>query len=131
MNIRVVLTFSALLALAVLVSGCASTYYDDLWALNKRVSHRFTYVSDMQKHGVIEYHEKGVTGNDKFSGDCEEYAFAIKYQLARAGINATVWHVYDGVGGHAVTCTEDGYCLDHKQAPRRREDTGYEFIKAL
>lgn len=91
----------------------------------------FSYVSDMKKWGSLEHHERGVTGESRFSGDCEEYAFAMKWQLGRKGINASVWHVLNGEEGHAVTCTEDGYCLDYGRAPTRREDTGYVFLKPI
>jgi predicted transglutaminase-like cysteine proteinase len=128
---RVWLTFAALVFLAVMVSGCASSRYDNLWALNKSVSHRFTYLSDDEKHGVVEFWEKGVTGDGPFSGDCEEYAFAIKYQLQQAGYQAKTWRVHDGIGGHAVTCTDDGYCLDHRRAPRLMRDTGYQFFDEI
>lgn len=119
------------LILVLLLTGCASSYQDNLWALNKSVSHRFHYVTDPDKWGEQEHHERDVTGQTRFSGDCEEYAYAMRWQLSQRGITSTVWHVINEQGGHAVTCTEDGYCLDYGRAPTKREDTGYFFLKPI
>lgn len=110
-----------------------SSEEDILWKINKEVSHKFTYVTDMKKWGVDHYSEEGITGEKKFTGDCEEYAKAIKYQLHKVGIDSTIWAVWHSEANqyHAVTCTLNGWCLDENTRPTRKEDTNYVFIREI
>ncbi len=110
-----------------------SSEEDILWKINREVSHKFTYVTDMEKWGVEHYSEEGVTGEKKFTGDCEEYAKAIKYQLHKVGIDSTIWAVWNNETNeyHTITCTLDGWCLDDNTRPMREEDTNYVFIQEI
>lgn len=116
--------------LMLMMTGCA-TVPENYWRINKATSAKFTYVSDMQKHGVTHLDELVVTGDYPFDGDCEEYATAIRFQLARAGIPARRWVVSTKSGYHAITCTEDGWCFDAFNVPMRRENTPYLFITQM
>ena len=118
----------AFLWLCMVSTGC-TTIPENLWELNKTISHRFSYVSDQDKWCVSNYAEQGVTGDDHFSGDCEEYAFAIKHHLDHMGIPSSVWRVISKETGvsHAVTCTASGWCLDYNAMPRRKDKTPYYF----
>lgn len=107
-----------------ILSGCA-TVPENLWQLNRATSDRFTYVSDQAKWGVESFVEVGVTGEKQFSGDCEEYAFAMVFQLNKRGIAAQVWVVSTKSGLHAITCTLDGWCLDYDNVPVRKERASY------
>ena len=127
---RVWLTFAALIFLAIRVSGCASVP-EKYWQVNRMTSDRFTYVSDVAKHGVPHYDEPLVTGNNRFSGDCEEYASAIQFQLAKIGVSSTRWYVVNRAGPHALTCTATGWCFDANTVPFRREKAPYIFITTL
>lgn len=115
-----------------LTSGCAAVP-ENLWALNKQVSGRFTYMTDYAKHGRASVRETHVTGSAAFSGDCEEYADAMAYQLRLIGEVPTVWYVYDARVQvyHAITCTESGWCFDANQVPMRREKAPYIFIDQM
>lgn len=119
---------SAILWFCMASTGC-TTIPENLWELNKTISHRFSYVSDQDKWCVSNYVEQGVTGDDHFTGDCEEYAFAIKHHLDHMGIPSSVWHVVSKENGiaHAVTCTASGWCLDYNTMPRAKEKTPYYF----
>ena len=113
-----------------MLSGCLYTP-ESYWEINKRLSSHFTYISDYKKHGVPHYEEPFVTGNTPFSGDCEEYAAAVQYQLALNSVPATRWYVIGRAGAHALTCTQDGWCLDAYTLPFRREKAPYVFITTL
>lgn len=124
---RVALTFAALIFLAVMVTGCA-TVPERYWQVSRTVSDRFTYVSDRVKHGVDHFEESGVTGDTKFTGDCEEAAIAMKYQLAKIGVHSTIWVTTHRVGLHAMTCSDDGWCFDAYNVPVRRESVPFTFL---
>lgn len=127
---RVWITFIALILLAIMVSGCASVH-EKYWQVNRMTSDRFTYVSDVAKHGVPHYDEPLVTGNNRFSGDCEEYASAIQFQLAKIGVSSTRWITTHPTGLHALTCSDDGWCFDAYNVPMRRESVPYIFIERM
>ena len=112
------------------LTGCASVP-EAYWHINRATSERFTYVTDFEKHGVADYREEGVTGSDKFTGDCEEYARAIQYQLGIQGVQSTVYVVKRKYDYHALTCSEDGFCFDAYTVPMRRESVRDIFITKL
>lgn len=123
---RVIVLCSSL----VIMSGC-STVPENLWQINRATSARFTYVSDHEKWTVESFVELGVTGDMQFSGDCEEYAFAMVYQLNKHGIVAQVWVVSSTQGFHAIACTLDGWCMDYRNVPIRRERSSYYFMGVM
>jgi len=127
---RVWLTFAALIFLAIMVTGCASVP-EAYWQVNRITSDRFTYVTDFEKHGVPDYREEGVTGDEPFKADCEEYSMAIQYQLAKIGVSSTRWVVKRKYDYHALTCTDTGWCFDAFQVPVRRESVPHVFIEEL
>lgn len=108
-----------------------STIPEQYWEINRETSYKFTYVSDYKKHGLPHYDEPLVTGNRRFSGDCEEYASAIQFQLAKIGVSSTRWYVVSKAGAHALTCTATGWCFDANTIPFRRENAPYVFITTL
>lgn len=112
------------------LSAC-TTVPENLWAINRAISDRFVYVSDLDKWCVSNYVEQDVTGDYRFSGDCEEYAIAVKHHLDHMGIAASVWRIEGNGIGHAVTCTEDGWCLDYNVIPTQMDKTPYWFIERL
>lgn len=116
--------------LCVCLTGCASVP-EAYWQINRATSERFTYVSDFEKHGVPDYREEGVTGDTRFTGDCEEVAAAMKYQLAKIGVKSTIWVVKRKYDYHALTCTDDGWCMDAYTVPMRRESVRDVFITQL
>lgn len=123
--------FRIIAVLCVCLSGCATTAADDYWRLNRAVSERFTYISDIEHHGVQHYHERGHTGRGPFKGDCEEFSDAIRYQLALRGVASRSWVVKAKQGYHALTCSEDGWCFDANTVPFRREQAPYLFITEM
>jgi hypothetical protein len=127
---RVWLTFAALIFLAIMVTGCASVP-EKYWEINRATSHKFTYISDIEKHGVHHFVEYGTTGNSRFTGDCEEYALAIQYQLATIGVNSVIWVTKRRAGLHALTCSDDGWCFDAFTVPERRESVQDVFITRM
>lgn len=129
---RLVLIIAAYLA----VTGCAgfSSPPEDLYRIQKRINDRFVYVSDVEKWGVEHIDEGLVTGDVPFSGDCEEYATAIKYQLEKAGKPAERWMVEVKDGRlHAVSCmTDDVWCLDNiERIPVKKDALRYRWIRTL
>ena len=112
------------------LTGCASVP-ESYWQINRATSERFTYVSDFEKHGVPDYREEGVTGDEPFKADCEEYSMAIQYQLAKIGVKSTIWVVKRKYDYHALTCTDDGWCMDAYTVPMRRESVRDVFITQL
>ena len=122
---------AALTILGLLLLTSCSTIPEKYWEINRETSYKFTYISDYRKHGVPHYEEPFVTGNTLFSGDCEEYAAAVQYQLALNSVPATRWYVIGRAGAHALTCTQDGWCLDAYTLPFRREKAPYVFITTL
>ena len=127
---RVWLTFAALIFLAIMVSGCVSVP-EKYWQVNKMTSHRFTYVTDIEKHGLPHYDEPWVTGESRFTGDCEEFSSAIQFQLAKIGVSSDRWLVVGRRGFHALTCSDDGFCFDAFTIPMRRENVPYKFISRM
>lgn len=109
------------------LTGCASVP-EAYWQINRATSERFTYVTDFEKHGVGHYDEPNVTGESRFSGDCEEAASAMKYQLAKIGVPSTRWVITTSNGLHAITCTYDNWCLDINTVPTRRENVFGTFL---
>jgi len=122
--------YRVLAILCLCLTGCASVP-EAYWQINRATSERFTYVTDFEKHGVADYREEGVTGSDKFTGDCEEYARAIQYQLGIQGVQSTVYVVKRKYDYHALTCTSDGWCMDAFNVPMRRESVRDIFITKL
>lgn len=116
----------------VALGGCAGIP-EELWALNRRISHNFVYVSDLDKWCSSQYIELNVTGDTVFSGDCEEYALAVRHHLDHMGIASQIWHVLDRKTGqaHAITCTDEGWCMDYDALPMRRRNMSYEFISPI
>jgi len=49
--------------ICVCLTGCASVP-ESYWQINRATSERFTYVTDFEKHGVPDYREEGVTGDE-------------------------------------------------------------------
>lgn len=122
--------------LASLMTGCTALAGppEDLWMIQKRINERFIPVSDFKKWGKGHYWEQGVTGDNVFSGDCEEYAAAAKVQLERKGHPVTMWRVELPDGEHhAVSCTIDGdWCLDNLRGiPVKRDRLKYQWIAVL
>lgn len=121
------------------LSGCSlpQPIPENLYRVNKRVSNNFLYVSDEVKHGYAEYWEAGVTGDTRFTGDCEEYAFAMNVQLNRMGIPNTMWVVAPPAGSapvgelHALTCSDSGWCFDYDRVPFRKETSEYTWIMSV
>ena len=122
--------YRCLAILCVCLTGCTSVP-ETYWQINRATSERFTYVTDFEKHGVADYREEGVTGSDKFTGDCEEYARAIQYQLGIQGVQSTVYLVKRKYDYHALTCTSDGWCMDAFNVPVRRENVPDTFISRM
>lgn len=118
-----------MMASAGALGGCAGIP-DELWMLNRQISHNFVYVSDLVKWCSTQHIELEVTGDSRFSGDCEEYALAVRHHLNHMGIASQIWQVVDRKTGqiHAITCTDDGWCLDYDALPMRKRDTPYTFI---
>lgn len=110
-----------------LTSGCAAVP-ENYWQVSRKVSERFTYVTDIKKHGLQHYDEPGVTGESRFTGDCEEAASAMQYQLAKIGVPSKRWVVATANGFHAITCTFDNWCLDANALPTRRENIKGAFV---
>ena len=121
---------SAIAIICVCLTGCASVP-EAYWQINRATSERFTYVTDFEKHGVPDYREEGVTGDTRFTGDCEEYARAIQHQLGIQGVQSTVYVVKRKYDYHALTCTSDGFCFDAFTVPIRRESVRDTFITQL
>ena len=121
---------SAIAIFCLCLTGCASVP-EAYWQINRATSERFTYVTDFEKHGVPDYREEGVTGDTRFTGDCEEYARAIQYQLGIQGVQSTVYVVKRKYDYHALTCTSDGWCMDAFNVPVRRENVPDVFISQL
>lgn len=124
-----------IIAICLVVSGCATVgpQEDQLYWMQKKLHHRFTYVSDQEKWGVQHLDEKDVTGETYFTGDCEEFASAAKHQLEKAGYKAERWLVVgtDSVL-HAIACTDEGWCLDNaNRLPMRRAELDYHFLKTM
>lgn len=71
---------------------------------------RFTYITDQQKYGVPEFWNLNETGDQPFSGDCEEYAIAAQHQLLKRG----VWSRIVIRPGHAIVCGRF-YCIDNNK----------------
>lgn len=113
-----------------LLSACTAIP-ENLWEINRTISDRFVYVSDQDKWCVSNYVEQDVTGDERFSGDCEEYAIAVKHHLDHMGVAASVWRVEGNGEPHAVTCTEDGWCLDYNVIPTQMDKTPYWFVERL
>ena len=132
-----------LIALTLCVTGCASLGAppENLYRIQQHVNERFTYVPDLVKWGVVHKDEGLVTGEERFTGDCEEYATATKYQLEKAGFSAKRWMVrindarrygVRGTSLHAVTCTDDGWCLDNiTRIPQKQASLQYTWIRTL
>lgn len=128
-----------LIPLLLSLSGCSIIQQgppEDLYMMNKKVSHNFLYVSDEVKWGKTDHWETNVTGDHRFSGDCEEYAFAVAHQLARRGISSTSWVVTKPEWGttgqaHAITCSDTGWCFDYGQQPFRKEHSDYIWVMTV
>ncbi|MDO8267695.1 MAG: transglutaminase-like cysteine peptidase [Moraxellaceae bacterium] len=123
-------SFVVIFCVGSLLSACTAIP-ENLWAINRTISDRFVYVSDLDKWCVSNYVELDVTGDYPFSGDCEEYAIAVKHHLDHMGIAASVWRVEGNGVPHAVTCTEDGWCLDYNVIPTQMDKTPYWFIERM
>ena len=106
--------------------------YDSLTDILHRVHDRFTYVSDISKYNKREH---WVAFSDipdgNFSGDCEDFAQAIRKELHKLGERSRIAVV--GVNSdkmnHAV-CVFDHYILDniHFYPMRRTELANYKLI---
>lgn len=127
---------AAIIALCAALSGCASLGAppDDLYWIQRGVTANFAYVSDQDKWGVPHLDESWVTGEHRFTGDCEEYAAAAKYQLEKAGYAAERWVVVDRAGSlHAIACQVGGeWCIDNlHRMPQKRASLGYKWVGTL
>lgn len=116
------ITKALALVIALLPAICNASLFGDSnpaaereWKAINEVAYEqhahFTYVSDMQKHGVEHHAEQGVTGDEPFSGDCEEFMQAAFVQLLRRGV--VVAPVFTKVGDepHVMACGQY-YCTD-------------------
>lgn len=106
--------------------------YKTLTSIVHDVHSRFTYVSDIMKYGKREH---WVSFNEipdgRFSGDCEDFAQAVRKELAELGEKSRLatCGVNSDTMNHAV-CVYDDYVIDniHHWPMRKSELATYKFI---
>lgn len=96
--------------------------YQAMSAVSEGLAKKFTYVTDIKLHGVEQYVDLSVTGDEPFAGDCEEYALAALIQLRRRGSPASFRRVLWNRQGHALVVGKV-WCIDTIQpGPVRCDD---------
>lgn len=102
--------------------------YGMLSDLHRQILEKFNYVSDREKHGLVERWEDsstlkniGRSGIAHFNGDCEEFALVSVDKAREAGFNARLVLCYTEAGeGHAIceVASKDyseAYYFDNRQ----------------
>lgn len=125
------------------MSGFNRGDYGQLAELHRQVFERFTYVTDEEKHGLIEKWEDsstlkniGRTGVTRFTGDCEEFALVSLDRARQMGHNARLVICYTEDGeGHAICEVaspdySEAYYFDNRQHKLavRKDLKKYRFV---
>lgn len=125
------------------MSGFERGDYGRLSDLHRQIFERFTYISDEDKHGLVEKWEDASTlknigrvGIKKFTGDCEEFALVSMDHAQRLGFNARLVVCYtEGGEGHALCEVSspdysEAYYFDNRQHKLavRKDLRGYRFV---
>ncbi|WJJ54930.1 hypothetical protein [Xanthomonas phage RTH11] len=125
------------------MAGFERGQYGELSDLHRQIREKFTYVTDQEKHGLVEKWEGaetlkniGRSGVTRFTGDCEEFAL-VSLDKARAhGFNARLvicrvetgeGHLICEVGSKDFT---EVYYFDNRQIKLATlsELKGYKFV---
>ncbi len=125
------------------MSGFKRGDYGQLSELHRQIFEKFSYMTDTEKHGLVERWEDsttlkniGRTGITRFTGDCEEFALVSLDHAIRQGYNARLVVCYTEQNeGHAICEVAspdyaEAYYLDnrsHKLAVRK-DLKGYRFV---
>lgn len=92
------------------MAGFERGQFMQLSDLHREIREKFNYITDQEKHGMVEHWEDsstlkniGRSGVGKFSGDCEEFALVSMDKLRQMGFNVrlVVCRVETGEG-HAI-----------------------------
>jgi len=125
------------------MAGFTRSDYVTLGDIHQRILERFAYVSDKDKHGLVEKWEDsstlkniGRTGVTRFTGDCEEFALVCLDQAMQHGFNARLVVCYVETGeGHAIcevvsSDYTEAFYLDNRMGRPcvRRDLSKYRFI---
>ena len=125
------------------MSGFNRGDYGQLTELHRQVFERFTYITDKDKHDLVEKWEDsstlkniGRTGVTRFTGDCEEFALVSLDHARRMGFNARLVICYtENNEGHALCEVASGdfseaYYFDNRQLKLavRKDLKSYRFV---
>ncbi|QVD49196.1 hypothetical protein LUCX_126 [Xanthomonas phage vB_XciM_LucasX] len=123
--------------------GFARGAYGQLSDLHRQIREKFTYITDQQKHGMVERWEDsstllniGRSGVTRFTGDCEEFALVAADGARRYGYNVRLVVCYVETGeGHCLceVASEDfteAFYLDNRQIKLSTRDDlkKYKFV---
>lgn len=96
--------------------GPSGAEADHEWEVLKAVADdlhpKFTYVTDQEMWGVPHFAEPGITGDEPFAGDCEEFMVAAFNQANKRGLMTAPRHVKVNGEGHVITCGKY-WCVDN------------------
>jgi len=109
------------------------SYMTDVFEVFGRVKGGFTYVSDMELHGVRE-DWRFPENVDNFEGDCDDFAIACRMLLKEKGHNCRLVFCRTETGGGHLICAIGKMVLDNRMnfpvEIRYLQQRGYEFISA-
>lgn len=110
------------------MSGFERGEYGVLSDLHRQILEKFNYVTDQEKHGLVEKWEDsstlkniGRSGVTRFTGDCEEFALVSLDKARAAGFNARLAVCFVETGeGHAICEVaskdyKEAYYFDNRQ----------------
>ncbi len=125
------------------MAGFERGQFSELSNLHRDLREKFNYITDQEKHGLLEKWEDsstlkniGRTGITKFTGDCEEFALVSMDKARAKGLNVrlVVCRVETGEG-HAIcevasTDYTEAYYFDNRQHKvcMLSELKGYTFV---
>lgn len=125
------------------MAGFERGQYGELSDLHRQIREKFTYITDEEKHGLVEKWEDsstlkniGRSGVTRFTGDCEEFALVSMEKAREHGFNARVvicrvetgeGHLICEVGSADFT---EVYYFDNRQVKLATlgELKGYKFV---
>ncbi len=88
-------------------------YVQDAFDVFKRVKNGFTYVSDMEQHGVKE-DWRFPENVDSFEGDCDDFAIACRMLLKERGHECRLVFCETETGGGHLICVIGKWALDNR-----------------
>lgn len=110
------------------MSGFERGDYGVLSNLHREILEKFTYMTDMEKSGLVEHWGDSTTlknigrsGVTRFTGDCEEFALVSAAKAQESGFNARLVVCYVETGeGHCICEVSskdyaEAYFFDNRQ----------------